>query len=432
MAGSDLESRDLEEYFAEYDRRTRERLERRSRRKRRRPRVPVLEHDGESLAGTAAGRVLIGTVALLAALTVIGLVALWPSGAHHRAIHGFGHTVQASVTRSVISGCGEGITARCRDLQITVRGRNSTVELGPVATTPSIAPGTPIRVSRVTPVRAAQGSAVGQEWEFVNIDRHGSVTWMAIALLVLSVVVIRWRGLLAALGVGLSLLLLATFLVPAILNGEPALLTALVCALAVMFITLVLTSGLGAQTLAAALGIGVTLLLACLLALFAVHFANLDGRTDELASYLATINPDISLQGIVLAGMIIGALGVLADTAVTQASAVMALRRTDPALGPRELYRSAFHVGRDHLSATIHTLVLAYAGASLPLLLITRSTGVGFVDALSTQDIAQPVIAALVGCIGLVCAVPFTTGLAALLVARVPPRALQHVHAHAH
>jgi uncharacterized membrane protein len=86
----------------------------------------------------------------------------------------------------------------------------------------------------------------------------------------------------------------------------------------------------------------------------------------------------------------------------------------------------------DHLSATIHTLVLAYAGASLPLLLITHSSGVGFTDAISTQDIAQPVIAALVGCIALVCAVPLTTGLAALLVARVSVHALENVHAHAH
>jgi uncharacterized membrane protein len=128
--------------------------------------------------------------------------------------------------------------------------------------------------------------------------------------------------------------------------------------------------------------------------------------------------------------MAIGALGVLADTAVTQASAVMALRHANPGLTPRELYHGAFRVGRDHLSATIHTLVLAYVGASLPLLLITRSTGVSLTDALSTQDIAEPVVATLVGCLGLICAVPLTTGLAALLVARVPADALDGAHAH--
>jgi uncharacterized membrane protein len=375
---------------------------------------------------------MIAAVAALAGLTVVGLLLLWPSGGTRHPIQGFGHTTQATVTRSFIASCGDSSGTRCRELDITVHGAHTTVLLGPVSTEPKIAPGTPIRVSRV-PLEHGQVAPPGyQPWQFVNIDRHGPLLWLAIALLMLALIVIRVRGLLAALGVGLSLLLLAKFLVPAILGGESAIPVALVCALAVMFITLVLTSGIGPQTFAAALGIGSTLLLTCLLALFAVHFAHIDGRTDELSAYLATINPNISLQGIVLAGMIIGALGVLADIAVTQASAVMVLRRTDPGLTPRGLYKAAFHVGRDHLSATIHTLVLAYAGASLPLLLITRATGVGFTDAISTQDIAEPVIATLVGCIALVCAVPLTTGLAALLVARVPARALDGVHAHAH
>jgi uncharacterized membrane protein len=92
----------------------------------------------------------------------------------------------------------------------------------------------------------------------------------------------------------------------------------------------------------------------------------------------------------VLAGMIVGALGVLADTAVTQASAVMALRRSNPALSARALYGAALVVGRDHLSATIHTLVLAYAGALLPLLLIVAKLHMNTVDALNTQSIAEP------------------------------------------
>ena len=433
VSGSDMDLLDPDEYFADYERRARQRRERRVGRTRRRVPWPRRRaRDSESLTGTPGGRILVATVALLAAMTVLGLLLLWPSGASRDVVAGFTRTVQATVTKSVVTSCGGPGGVSCRDLDITVGGRHSSVDLGPLNTAPLISAGTPIRVSAVTLPRSGPAPPGYQPWQFVDIDRHGSLTWMAAALLVLSLIVVRWRGLLAALGVGLSLLLLTRFLVPAILDGEPALLVALVCALAVMFVTLVLTSGLGPQTLAAALGISTTLLLTCLLALLAVSFAHIDGRTDELSSYLATVNADISLQGIVLAGMIIGALGVLADTAVTQASAVMALRRTDTTLAARQLYHAAFRVGRDHLSATIHTLVLAYAGASLPLLLITRSSGVGFVDAISTQDIAEPVIAALVGCIGLVCAVPLTTGLAAVLVARVSPQALRGVHAHSH
>ncbi|HEX3692548.1 MAG TPA: YibE/F family protein [Solirubrobacteraceae bacterium] len=431
MSSADLDLIDPDEYFAEHDRRARARRERRSNGKRKRLGTPARFGEAGSLPGTTGGRALIGAVVILALLTLLGLALLWPGAASHTASRGFTNTVRASVKKSYIAPCASGSGVRCRELSIAVKGESATVDLGPVATTPSLGAGTPIRVS---PVSAAPGSvpSAHQQWEFVNVDRTGSLLWLAVALLLLSLVVIRVRGLLAAIGVGLSLLLLVKFLVPAILAGEPALLVALVCALAVMFITLVLTSGFGPQTLAAALGIGSTLLLTSLLALLAIHVAHLDGRTDELSNYLATVNPHISLQGIVLAGMVIGALGVLADTAVTQASAVMALRRTDPDLGPRALYKAAFHVGRDHLSATIHTLVLAYAGAALPLLLITHYSGVGLTDALSTQDIAEPVFATLVGCIGLVCAVPVTTGLAAVLVARVPPRAFKGVHSHAH
>ena len=127
----------------------------------------------------------------------------------------------------------------------------------------------------------------------------------------------------------------------------------------------------------------------------------------------------------ILAAMLIGALGVLADTAVTQASAVMALRRAAPGYDAGRLYREAFVIGRDHLSATIHTLVLAYAGAALPLLLVLRAGGVAGVDAVNGQSVAEPIVATAVGCFALIVAVPLTTGLAALLVARIPVDALR-------
>lgn len=139
---------------------------------------------------------------------------------------------------------------------------------------------------------------------------------------------------------------------------------------------------------------------------------------------LSQANGSISLQGIVLAGLVIGALGVLADMGVTQASAVMALRRANPEQSAFELYRGAFTVGRDHLVATTHTLVLVYVGATLPLLLVLRTVGVALPDALNTQDIAEPVIATVVGAMALLVSVPLTTGLAAALVHRAPAGAL--------
>ena len=251
-------------------------------------------------------------------------------------------------------------------------------------------------------------------------------------LCVAAIALLRKRGLLAVLGVALSLGVVLQFLVPAILAGRPALMVALVAALTVMFVTLVLTNGLGVQTLAAALGVSATLCATCLLALAAARFAHLDGTSQLDMLAIRAGSQTLSLQGVVLAAMLIGALGVLADTAVTQASAVMALRRANPRYTAGHLYREASVIGRDHLSATVHTLVLAYAGAMLPLLLLARSGRIDGLDVLNGQSIAEPVVATIVGCLALLAAVPVTTGLAATLIARLPLEAVPDGHGHHH
>src|SRR4051794_8457305 len=151
-----------------------------------------------------------------------------------------------------------------------------------------------------------------------------------------------------------------------------------------------LTYGISAQSLAAALGIALSLGFAALVGTLAVDSAALDGRSGELSSVLSQTNAAVSLQGIVLAGLVIGALGVLADMGVTQAAAVMALRRANVEQSAFALYCGAFTVGRDHLVATTHTLVRTYVGASLPLLLVLRTTGVALPDAFRPTTSPSP------------------------------------------
>jgi uncharacterized membrane protein len=312
-------------------------------------------------------------------------------------------------------------------------GKLTTITLGPPATAPKPAAGDDIRVDRIQqPPGATATTGPGAErYSYFDYDRKGSLLWLTVVFALLAIVLARTRGLLALIGFALSLLLVTKFLVPAMLAGSSPLLVALVSSLAVMFVTLALTNGVGAQSLAAALGIAGSLLLAALLGQLYVHVAHLNGYSSELSQLLAQNNLKLSLEGIVIAGFVIGALGVLADMAVTQASAVMALRRANPRQGPRALYRGAFVVGRDHLAATINTLVLAYVGAALPLLLVLHGARVGFGDAINTQDVAEPIVASLVGAIALIAAVPLTTGLAALLVVRVPVDALpEDEHGH--
>lgn len=392
---------------------------------------------GAGLYRTGAGRALAITVGVLFVLTVIGLVALWPGERPRGGVSLGAPSLAATVVASEIVACGP-VEQRCRRLRVVLgegpeRGRTRAITLGPVELTADAAPGAKVRVVRnaVAPPAGATGMAA-ERYSFSDFDRRSSLLWLAIAFAGLAIVLTRWRGVLAIVGVGLSILLITAFLIPALLNGSSPLLVSLVGAMAVMFVTLGLTNGIGAQSLAAALGITASLLLATGLGYLALEVAHLDGRSSEFAPSLNQASGGgLSLQGVVLAGMVVGALGVLADMGVSQASAVMALRRANPAYGARQLYRGALAVGRDHLSATIHTLVLAYAGATLPLLMILQSANVTVGDALNTTDLAEPVVATLIGCVGLVAAVPLTTGLAALLVSRVPAVTLP-AHGHAH
>ena len=394
----------------------------------RRPQRPM-----RALLASTAGRALTAVAAALLIATVVAMVALWPSKDETEPSQALGgKTVAAEVQSVALTPCGPA-GQRCRELTATIsegpgKGDIAVLTLGPQEATQSVDPGATIRVS--TDAQAPAGSA---KYGFVDIDRRSPLILLVIAFAIIGVVVARRQGFFAVIGLLCSVALITTFLVHAILAGESPVLVSVVAGMAVMFITLGLTYGLSAQSLAAATGIGICLLLATLLGSLALESTQLDGRGGEYAQVLSQANvAGISLQGIVLAGMVIGALGVLTDTAVTQASAVMAVRRSNPALGVRELYHEGFTVGRDHLAATIHTLVMAYVGTLLPLLLVLEAADVGISDALNGQLLAEPLVATIIGSVALMASVPLTTALTAVLAVRVPAEALAGGHEHAH
>jgi uncharacterized membrane protein len=318
----------------------------------------------------------------------------------------------------------------CRRVAVRLEdGRRTAITLGPVRATAGFDLGAHVRVQKVD---APPGASGVEPYALVGYDRRGPLLWAGLAFVALVLAITRVRGLLALAGLALSLLLVAKFIVPAILAGSPGLLVALSGSLAVMFVTVVLTYGVTGPSLAACLGIGLTLLLAALASDAVAHAAHLDGRSNELSSFLAGADGNVSLAGVVLAGIVLATLGVLADMGVTQASAVMALRRAAPRASAGELYRRAFAVGRDHLVATTHTLVLVYAGTTLPLLLVMTASGVGVTDALNTQDLAEPILGTLIGAAALLVSVPLTTALTALVVARVPAATIRASASHHH
>jgi uncharacterized membrane protein len=183
-----------------------------------------------------------------------------------------------------------------------------------------------------------------------------------------------------------------------------------------MFIALYLSHGVNVRTTSAVLGTLASLAITALLALLFVELTQLTGFASEEATYIRVASANINLQGILLGGIIIGSLGVLDDVTVTQASAVWELHLANPTLGRRNLYGSAIRIGRDHIASTVNTLVLAYAGAALPLLILFTIAEAKLADVLTGEIVAEEVVRTLVGSIGLVASVPITTALAVLVV----------------
>jgi len=241
-----------------------------------------------------------------------------------------------------------------------------------------------------------------------------------VALFVLAVVAFgRWQGVRSLLGLGLSFAVIVGFVVPAILRGRSPVPVALVGAMAIMLISLYLAHGPGRKTTAAVVGTALALGLTAALAAAFVGVAALTGLASEDALNASFAVGGLSLRGLLLAGIILGGLGVLDDVTVSQASLVFELRRADPAAGFGELVRGALAVGRDHVAATVNTLFLAYVGASLPLLVLFVTSGDAFGTVATAEAVAVEVVRTLCGSVGLIAAVPLTTILAAALA---PPQ----------
>ncbi len=376
---------------------------------------------------------------VVAAATVIGIVALWPKREIPQP-QGLvpPPTERARVTRAEEVKCGPA-TRETRCVRVTAEiqtGKDKGLRFNftSAAFEAKFSVGDRIRVYKNRlPEGATLRGARLEPYSFSDFERGRSMFWLALVFAALVIATGRWQGVRALAGLVASLAIVVFFIVPAILSGQPPATVALVGAFAVMLATIPLAHGLGVKTLAACLGTAGALLLTLMLADFATGFAHLSGVTSEEAAFLRATNHDISLQGLLLAGMVIGALGVLDDLTVSQASTVLALRRANPRLGFRQLFSGALDVGHDHIAATVNTLVLAYAGASLPVLLIFSLADTPALDALNFEAVSEQVVATLVGSIGLIAAVPLTTALAALLATQVPRESLTDAHAgHAH
>jgi uncharacterized membrane protein len=271
-------------------------------------------------------------------------------------------------------------------------------------------------------VRLAVSEQPGQP-PYYNIQdlERGRPLLVLAALFVGAVVAFgRWQGIRSLVGLGLSFVVIVGFVVPAILRGHSPVLVAVTGAMAIMLISLYLSHGTGPKTTAAVVGTALALGLTALLAIAFVAAACLTGLASDEALGASFVVGGLSLRGLLLAGIIIGGLGVLDDVTMSQASLVTELHQANPTAGFAALVGGALRVGRDHIAATVNTLFLAYAGAALPslILFVIGQDSLGTVA--TTEIVAVEVVRALCGSVGLIAAVPLTTVLAALVATEEP------------
>jgi uncharacterized membrane protein len=249
---------------------------------------------------------------------------------------------------------------------------------------------------------------------FVDFVRVTPLLWLLAAFIVAILLISRWKGLRSLLSMGFSLYVIISYIIPHILAGEDPVRVSIIGSAILLGVTLYLTYGWNLKTHSAVLGMGFVLVITGTLAYFFVVFTRLTGAGDEDALFLIQmLDSRINLRGLLLGGMIIGALGVLDDLVTTQASAVFELYGANPGLGFRGLYNAAMRIGQDHVAATVNTLVLAYAGASLPMLLMFSLGRGDYGYLVNFSFVAEEIVRTLVGSLGLVAAVPLTTVIAA-------------------
>ncbi|MFI9050595.1 YibE/F family protein [Streptomyces sp. NPDC053427] len=388
-------------------------------------------------------KVIAAVLIPFAAAVAVGLVVLWPGGAPPHKPSGVGFdqpTEQARVIKVEEVNCAD-VHAEPQSQPPGAQGqppsggapKGKECQQATIKVTTGENAGRTFRTV-VTPdalrhYTAGQGVVVAYspkapkdlQYSVSDVDRTLPM-WVLAAIFALAVVLVgRLRGVLALVALMASFLVLTLFILPAILQGSNPLVVAVVGGSAIMLIALYLCHGLTARTSVAVLGTLASLLLISLLGSVFTGWALLTGNTDDTTGLVHGLYPGIEIRGLLLAGIIIGSLGVLDDVTVTQTAAVWELKEADPSASWRTLYGAAMRIGRDHIASVVNTLVLAYAGAALPLLLLfsIAQSSVGTVA--TSEVVAQEIVRTLVGSIGLVASVPLTTLLAALVVSADRP-----------
>ena len=369
-------------------------------------------------------------LAPLAVLTIVAMVLMWPGtesapsqvGNPYAAAPGASidtGKVQRTSSEDCSANAGGTAGTSCFIAFTAVKGQPDV----PVVVSPDIEQsrgvkvGDTIRYLNLSGLAAVTGAEhQGTQYVFMDFVRTLPMGLLAALYALVVVAVARWRGLRAMVGLGGAFGVLAWFILPALAQGQPPLLVALVGSSAIMFGVLYFAHGFSVRTSTALLGTLFGLGVTAGLAAWAVGAAALTGTSGHNAYQLMSLTNGMSLSGMILCGLVISGLGVLNDVTITQSSAVWELHEMAPHTTARELFGSAMRIGRDHIASTVYTIAFAYAGSALPVLLMVSLFDQHLLTALTGVELAEEIVRILVGSIGLVLAIPVTTAVAVAVV----------------
>lgn len=349
--------------------------------------------------------------------TLVGLFVLWPSGEPTKAQQAAEVQLPPGTTypdARVVSvdefecGTDPAVSATCAVAVVEVldgegAGDYQSIDLAADVVANGVAEGDTLVLTR------DGGAEGGPSYGFFDFARGTPMVVLAIMFAVVVGAVARLRGLASLLGLAFAFFVLLRFVLPGLLSEQSPTLVGLVGSAAIMFVVLYLAHGFSARTTTALVGTLFGLSLVAVMGAIAVATARLTGLTSEETTRLNIYDPTIDFSGLVLAGIIVAGLGVLNDVTITQASAIWQLHEVDPGMTWRELYKRGMAVGRDHIASTVYTIVFAYAGAALPLLLLFEIYSQPWEVVVTSSALAEEVIRTMVGAIALVLAVPVTT-----------------------
>lgn len=386
-------------------------------------RVVVHDHGTPAPPADRRGRLLLAALLLPCLLvTLVSLVVLWPAE-RTRVPDADQFVPDAVVAARVVEvrevDCGSvEVEGRCQQVAFDLGdGAQQEVEVDPGAGQPRLVVGDAVKLAKYVDVDGLETYAL------VDFQRDRPLLLLGLLTAVVVVAVARWRGLAAILGVGVTAVGVVVFVLPAILEGSSPVPVALTASSALLFVVLYLAHGFSARTSAALVGTLLSLGICAALSSLSVDLTRITGLSSEETVALQGFASQVDVRELLLCGFVIGALGVLNDVTITQSSAVFELRASDPLASRLAVYRRAMRIGRDHIASSVYTLVFAYAGAALPLLLVFTLLDRPVGQVLTGDLIAVELVRTAVGTIGLVLSVPITTAVAALVAGQSGPQA---------